>query len=158
MLACLLLGNACSALNQVRGSPSPSPSPTLLTLAKLTVSADMCALEAGAPFAAGRITFLAINKTNVTVSFAVFILASGHTFSEVRDHMEEERRLADAGKPFLGPPDYLSQYSEFSLRPAETGTPEITLPRGTYVIVCLPFHPLAREPRAVGAVGPLDVR
>jgi hypothetical protein len=158
MLACLLLGDACSAQNTLGSSPTPSPSPTLVTLGKLTVSQDMCSLEAGAPFAAGKITFLAINKTNVLVSFDVFRLADGHTFSEVRAHMDEERRLADGGEPFLGPPDYISKYTNFSLRAGETGTPEITLPRGTWVIVCLPMHPRAHEARPVGAVGPLDVR
>ena len=158
LLAFLLLSGACSAEKQVRPSATPSPSPTLITLAKLTVSEDMCSLAAGAPFAAGRITFLAINKANVPVSFDVFILANGHSFSEVSAYMDEERRLADAGKPFLGPPDYLAMYVNFSLKAGETGTPEITLTRGTYVIVCLPFHPLAHEPRVVGVVGPLDVR
>jgi hypothetical protein len=78
----------------------PSPSPTLLTLGKLTVSQDMCSLDAGAPFAAGRITFLAINRANDSASFDVFKLFDGHTFAEVRAYMDEERRLADAGQPY----------------------------------------------------------
>jgi hypothetical protein len=158
VFASLLLSVACSTQNQAGASASPSPSPTLLTLGKLTVSQDVCSLDAVAPFASGGITFLAINKSNVSTFFHVFRLADGHTFSEVLAHVEEERRLADAGAPSLGPPGYLSWWANILLKPGETSTPEVIFARGTYVIVCTEGAPGVQELRVIGAAGPLVVK
>jgi hypothetical protein len=147
----------------VRCSPptatsTPVPSSTLVTLGKITASQSTCSLEAGAPFAAGRVTFLASNPGNVLATFVINKLMDGHTYADIRAHAAEERRLADAGEPFLGPPPWAQSQGMFSLNPGETATPSLTLLPGTYAITCLAIHPRDQQLRVVSAAGPLEVR
>jgi hypothetical protein len=157
MLAGLLLGG-CTPLNQAGTSATSAPSPTLVTLGKLTLSQNTCLLEAGAPFAAGKITLLTINQRNVPAMFTILTLDEGHTYAEAKTYMDDERRLADAGQPLLGRPPYLSNPRIYSLNPGETNTAEVNLVSGMYVIICLALHPQLQEQRVVSAAGLLEVK
>jgi hypothetical protein len=157
LLAVLVLSSACSP--QQGGAPATSaPSPTLVTLGKLTLSATTCELEAGAAFASGRVTFLATNRGSALATFVINRLLDGHTFAEARAHVENERRLADAGEPFVGPPAFFQSQGSFAVNPGETTTPTLTLLPGTYEITCLARHPRDGQLRVVAAAGPLEVK
>jgi hypothetical protein len=115
-------------------------------------------LEAGAPFAAGRVSFFATNRGNALATFTIFRLLDGHTYAEARAHAEEERRLADAGEPFVGPPKYFQSQGMYSVNPGESATPTLTLLPGTFAIICLAVHPRDGQLRVVSAAGPVEVK
>jgi hypothetical protein len=115
-------------------------------------------LEAGAPFAAGRVSFLATNRGNALATFVIQRLLDGHTFADARAHADHERRLADAGEPFVGPPPFFQSQGSYAVNPGETTTPTLTLLPGTFAIICLAVHPRDGQLRVVSAAGPLEVK
>ena len=153
-MAALVLVGGCSP---PIARSTPAPTSTLVTLGKITTSQSTCSVEAGAPFAAGRVTFLARNPGNVLATFVIFKLLDGHTFADIRAFADEERRLADAGEPFLGPPPWAQSQGSYSVNPGETITPTLTLLPGTYAITCQAIHPRGGL-RVVSAAGPFEVR
>ena len=148
-VAIILVMGGCSTGNTKAAAAPPQIGP-------LTQSASECTLEAGEdPVSAGQVAITVVNKTDAEVSFDMWRIAEGHTYEEFAAHIDEERRLAEAGEQVLGPPSYAEDLIQIKVQPGESEIFE-TLSPGTYAIVCFEeYDQVGGRPSAL--VGPVEV-
>ena len=96
-----------------------------------------------------------MNKTEAEVFFDMWRIAGGHTYEEFTAHIDEERRLADAGDQGLGPPSYAEDLIQIRVQQGESEI-FVALSPGTYAIVCFEeYNQVGVRPSAL--VGPVEV-
>lgn len=170
MLACFL--GACAASPAVAptttptapstATRSPATSPDMPeAIATLTLSQNDCTLRPDlAEMTAGAIRLLAVNETGAQAAFDMWRIGESGSFEELVAHVEEERRLADAGDAGLGHPSFASSLISSGILQAEESKVinGVTQP-GTYGIVCLRHFELVTDDpfRPFTVVGPIEV-
>lgn len=99
------------------------------------------------------------NDTPAQASFDMFKITGEGTYADMEALIAEERRLADAGEPFLGPPSWaLSAASSGFIEPGQSIDLTGTLTDGSYAVVCLWKYDQSEDPvRPFAVVGPIHV-
>ena len=168
LLIVLVTAAACST----SGAPTPSPTAELQpqqeslapppVVGTVTVSKSTCTLDLpGGSITAGPVTLTAVNENDAPTAFDMFMIADGRSYQEFAARIEKERRLAEAGKPGIGPgPSVLvsTRISSGLLEGRESGTLTGAVEPGRWAIVCLQRFKGTTDPvRPFSVVGPVRV-
>jgi hypothetical protein len=143
---------------EVEATPSPSEA-SGTSLGTVTVTTDDCTIDGlPAEIQSGEASLTAFNDTPATASFDMFRLEGGR-FEELVAHVADERAVADAGDPFIGPPSWTTSLASTGLIESETaGTLTGMFEPGTYAVVCLWKYDESSDPvRPFAVVGPIEV-
>lgn len=132
-------------------------------LGTLTQSDSECVLEAvEGPIGAGPATIRIVNDTEEEAEFHLWRVSGGRTYEELEAHIEEERRVAEAGEPAIGAPSDIAGLVDRISVPVGESEQTVGLMAGTHGIVCFRQHEALVEDEHGGwrpdaLVGPLEV-
>lgn len=131
-------------------------------IGSVTITDSGCRLAIAEELAVGSLTITVRNETDAEAAAEVFMLKEGHLFDELVAHVEEEKRRADAGESFLGPPLASATFASPGsgiVAGGENKSVEIDAGQdGIYVIYCFRHHENVAEPfRVFALLGPLRI-
>ena len=136
--------------------PPPTATAEPRNIGTITQSATECSLDlVGGALSVGSAVITAVSETDDDLLFHMWRLFGDYTFEEFQAHIAEDRRLAEAGEPGLGPPSGLVDLNELTA-PAHSSS-DVTVrfrDPGTYAIVC--FDPQLNN-RPLTLLGPFEV-
>ncbi len=140
------------------GTEAPTQVGTVTVLPDRAGSSSTCTLDRDAgPVSTGRVSVTAANETDGLAGFHMWRIADGHTYEEFAAHIQRERQLTLANKPFLGPRyTDLSSLIQIELQAGESGTMSGVARPGTYGIVCAKDFTKSRF-GVFALVGPVEI-
>ncbi len=158
-------GVAIVALVLLAGCGGDTPSVTTQAsprvVAVITQTQADCTLSAASDrIRSGLVAFTLVNDTGVAAAFDIWMIPEGHTYEEVVAHIQEERRLAESGRPGLGHPSFFADTDlaiHALIDQKKSTTASAVLKPGTYAVVCLRTFEQVGEIRPLAVVGPVVV-
>ncbi len=134
-------------------SPPPMTSVATPELGTLTLSEAGCAVDATIERHLGALT--AVNEDDRVLAFEVTrFVSTDLTYAQLEAHVDRERRLAEAGRPNLGPPPGAKVLVQREVRPGGSVTLDEIAP-GRYAIVCLRLFDDGAGMRPFALAGPV---
>jgi hypothetical protein len=138
-------------------SPAPAPQePTQIGIVRVSQSDCVLGLK-NRQIEAGPVALTAVNQTGGPGGFDLWRIDGGATFEQFAAHIAKEKRLAQAGKPFLGPPSYVGDLTQLPLQGGERSNLVATVRPGTYAIVCARTFKQRGDIGVFALVGPMNV-
>lgn len=143
-------------------SPTPvgSAGATAFWIGTIDQDAGGCGYSpAGGRVEPGRLELTVLNNTDGPGAFDLFRIGPGGTLEGLNAAVYDERRLAEAGEPFGGPPSWARLVSgSGSLDANEGGTIAFDAEPGMYAAVCLSAYADTPDPfRPAFLAGPITV-
>ena len=142
----IIVAAACSA---APGGTSPPPTTmgTALTVTAspsrsaptgtVTLSDTECHSDVPAALPVGPVELSLASTASLRTVVGLWRIPDDHTITELRERVDQELQLADAGKPLLGHPEYLVEGAFAELGPGETRSLTHATRAGAYAIICL---------------------
>jgi hypothetical protein len=98
------------------------------------------------------------NNTDGVAGVHLWRIIDGHTYDELAAHVAEEVRLAQAGEPGLGHPDFVADLVEVVADAGNSASATGTLRVATYGLVCARLSETASQRGPFKTIGPIEVK
>jgi len=142
-LALLLTTVSCGELQP----PVPSRAPTV------TVTHDACTPDGLGALIPERFTVTFVNGTTDYATFYLVRINDGSSFQALAAYVRDEQRWLVTGEQPLVTPSFVTMFIQRALGPLMRSDVDVTLPRGTYGIVCARGN-ASRTETLFAALGP----